>query len=72
MEDVITIRVPKKVKLEMGEYDINWSEDLRKHIDARIKTLKLLKTMEKMRKNAKSMKVKVDSADIIRAYRDAR
>ena len=71
MEEVVTIRLSKETKREMGEYKINWSDDLRK-IDARLKKLKLLKTLEKMKTNAKSMKVKVDSTAIIREYRDAR
>ena len=38
----------------------------------KLKRLKLMKTLEKMEKNAKLMKVKVDSTKIIRKYRDAR
>lgn len=72
MEELVTIRLSKETKREMGKYKINWSDDLRKYIDAKLKKLKLLKTLEKMKTNAKSMKVKVDSTTIIREYRDAR
>lgn len=39
---------------------------------AELKRLRLLKIIEKMEKNSKSMKVKTDSASIIRKYRNMR
>jgi hypothetical protein len=49
-----------------------FTESNTKNSDAKLKRLKLMKTLEKMEKNAKLMKVKVDSTKIIRKYRDAR
>ena len=72
MEETITIRLASETKEEMADYKLNWSEEIRNYIESKLKKLKMLKTLEKMNANAKSMKEKVDSADIIREYRDAR
>lgn len=72
MEETLTIRLTSETKEEMAYYKLNWSEDIRNYIESKLKKLKLLKTLEKMKANAKSMKVKVDSTSIIREYRDAR
>lgn len=72
MEETLTIRLASETKEEMADYKLNWSEDIRNYIESKLKKLKLLKTLEKMKANAKSMRVKVDSTDIIREYRDAR
>ena len=72
MESVVTIRLPVDLKKQMDRYKINWSEELRKDINNKIKALKMLTVLEKMQKNSKSMKVKVDSTVLIRQDRDMR
>ena len=72
MEETLTIRLASETKEEMADYKLNWSEDIHNYIESKLKKLKMLKTLEKMKANAKSMKVKIDSTDIIREYRDAR
>ena len=72
MESVITIRLPEDLKRQMDRYKINWSEELRKDISNKIKALKMLSVLEEMQKNSKSMKVKVDSTELIRQDRDTR
>lgn len=72
MESVITIRLPDELKQEMEKYNINWSDEIRKEINNKIKALKLLATLKKMQKNAKQMKVKVDSTKLVREDRDSR
>ncbi len=70
MESVITIRLPESLKRQMDSYKINWSDELRADISNKIKTLKMLAVLEKMQKNSKSMKVKMDSTELIRQDRD--
>lgn len=72
MEEVFKIKLSKATKDEMDKYRIDWSKYLRNYIEAKLKRLKLLKTLEKMSANAKLMKVKVDSSDIIKDYRNRR
>ena len=62
------IHIPN-VQIELASL----SNDITRHLQERgIKNAELLKTLKKMKTNAKSMKVKIDSTDIIREYRDAR
>jgi hypothetical protein len=72
MESTITIRLPEDLKRQMDMYEINWSEELRKDISDRINALKMLSVLERMHKNSKSRKVKVDSTELIRQDRDTR
>ncbi len=71
MSDTITIRIPQEVKALMKASDINWSEDIRNYIEARIKSLKLNKVLKNMVPVSKK-KGSQDSTAIIREWRDAR
>ena len=71
MSDTITIRIPQEVKALMKASDINWSEDIRNYIEARIKSLKLNKVLKSMAPVSKK-KGSQDSTAIIREWRDAR
>ena len=71
MSDTITIRVPEEVKALMKATDINWSEDIRNYIEARIKSLRLNKVLKSIVPVSKK-KGGEDSTAIIREWRDAR
>jgi len=71
MSDTITIRVSEDVKALMKATDINWSEDIRSYIEARIKALRLSKVLKSIVPGSKR-KGSEDSSDIIREWRDAR
>ncbi len=70
--EVFTIRISKELKELMKESGINWSNDIRGYIEARAKSLRLHKLLGKIYKDADKIKVKGDSSQIIREYRDAR
>ncbi len=46
--DVISVRVPKELKRMMKEVDINWSEEIRKFIEKRVREYKRLKALEEI------------------------
>lgn len=71
MSDTITIRVPKDVKALMKTIDINWGNDIRNYIEARIKAIKLSKTLKTVIPAPKKAGSK-DSSAILREMRDAR
>lgn len=48
MNDVVTVRVPKNIKKEMVEYEVNWSEYLREAIRKKILEIKRKKIAERM------------------------
>lgn len=46
--DVISVRVPRELKKMMKEMDINWSEEIRKFIEKRIRKYRKLKALEEI------------------------
>lgn len=66
------VRVPYEVKARMSEIDLNWSGDIRKCIEMKLKTLELLKALKKVERDARKIRVKGDSTSLIREDRDSR
>ncbi len=72
MTEVITLRVSRETKKLMKEMDVNWSEDIRNYIEARIKSFRLNQILPHIYKTADRIKVKSDSTILIREDRDSR
>jgi len=72
MTEVITLRVSSETKKLMKEMDVNWSEDIRNYIEARIKSFRLHQVLPQIYKTADKIKVKGDSTILIREDRDSR
>lgn len=74
MSEVIAVRVPKKLKEELQELNLDYADDVRECLEKKIKAEKLkrvLKETEKFRVElAKKTGVTASSADIIREDRD--
>jgi len=70
---VVSIRVPKDLKDEMGKVDMDWSDYLRRSIEERVKVERMRRacmTMDELREKTKG--VKFDSVKVIREARDSR
>lgn len=72
MSDVITLRVSHETKKLMSQMNLNWSEELRRYIEGRIKSFHLHKLLPQIIKNADKIRVKTDSTALIREDRDSR
>jgi hypothetical protein len=74
MSDVIGIRVPKKLKKELQELDIDYAEEVRACLERMVKMKKLGKTLQdvnKFRSNlGKKTGLTVSGADIVREDRE--
>jgi len=46
--DVISFRVPKKMKEDMKKVDINWSEEIRKFIERKIRNYQKEQSIKKI------------------------
>ena len=69
---VICIRVPKELKEEMKEININWSEYIRDLIRKKIREIKMMKASEKIDEiRAKTVRGKFNAAKSIREDRDS-
>lgn len=69
---LITIRIPKELRERMRKIDINWSEEIRRFIEYRVKAYELANVIEDIRKRAKGRRVKIDSWKLIREDRESR
>ncbi len=74
MSDVIAIRVPKKLKDELQELNMNYTEELRDYLEKRVKAEKLkqvIRETETFRKElSKKTQITESSAETIREDRD--
>lgn len=74
MSDVIAIRVPKKLKDELQELNVNYAEDVREYLEKKVKAKKLkqvIKETDALRNElSKKTGITKSSADIIREDRD--
>jgi len=69
---VVTVRVPKELKEKMKKLKVNWSKEIRKCIEEKVKDYELLETIDRVRKEARKRKVKTDSAQLIGEDRESR
>ncbi len=72
MSEIVTLRVSSETKRLMEEAGVNWSEELRKYIEARVKSFRLHKMLPDIYKNADKIRVKGESSLLIREDRDLR
>ncbi len=74
MSDVIAIRVPKKLKDELQELNLDYAEEVRAYLERIVKRKKLKKTLKDVDKFRKELGKKIGttmpSADLIRQDRD--
>lgn len=48
MSDVVSFRIPPELKKRMKEIDINWSEEIRKFIETKIREYRKKKALEEI------------------------
>ncbi len=74
MSDVIAVRVPKKLKEELQELNMNYANDVRECLERKVKAEKLKRMMRDIdsfrNQLGKKTGVTASSADIIREDRD--
>lgn len=56
----------------MKKYRIDWSREVRRFLEDRIKVLEFLETLDNIEKKAENRRTKVDSAELIRESREKR
>ncbi|MEM3380935.1 MAG: hypothetical protein QXI59_05000 [Candidatus Bathyarchaeia archaeon] len=69
--EVVSIRVPKDLKKEMSNIDLDWAEYLRKAIEEKVKTERMrraCKIMDELREKTRG--VQFDSVKEIRQVRN--
>lgn len=74
MSDVIAVRVPKKLKDELKELNMDYAEDVRECLERKVKAEKLKRLMKEINKSrietGKRTGITRSGAEIIREDRD--
>jgi hypothetical protein len=74
MSNVIAVRVPKELKKELEELDIDYASDIREYLEKKVKQKLLAKTLVKISQSRKRLEKKIgktsSSVDFIRADRE--
>ena len=70
MSTTFTIRISKELKEKMKKLNAEWSGEVRRFIEQRVKHLELIKTIEEIRLRAEKRRVKMDSTWLIREDRE--
>jgi len=71
--EVVSIRVPKDLKEEMGKLDVDWADYLRRTIEDKVRIERMrqaCKTIDELREKTKG--VEFDSVKVIREARESR
>ncbi len=72
MSDVISVRVSRELKEKMKKYRVNWSSEIRRFIEERIKTLEFLDLLDSIEEKARRRRTMIDSTVLIREERENR
>jgi len=70
VSSTFTVRVPEELKEKMRRYPVEWGEEVRRFIEARIRQLELAETIRNVGRRAERRKVTVDSTGLIREDRE--
>lgn len=60
---IISIRIPREPKGKMKKININWSDEIRKFIEKKIRNYELLEAFEEISSRAKRRRVRVNSRE---------
>ncbi len=70
MSEVYTLRIPAELKKRMATLGVEWGEEIRAFIEARVRQLELLRLLEEMEARAAKRRTRIDSTQLIREDRE--
>jgi hypothetical protein len=70
LPDVVSVRVPRELKEKMKRYPVDWSSEIRRFIEERIRALELLEVLEDVERRAEERRTRVDSTRLVREARE--
>jgi hypothetical protein len=72
LSDVVSVRVPRELKEKMKRYPVDWSGEIRRFIEERIRALELLEVLKDVESKAERRRTRVDTTRLIREEREER
>ena len=70
MSSTFTVRIPRELKEKMKKLPVEWSEEVRRFIEEKVKSLELMGAIEEIELRAEKRRLKVNSAKLIREDRE--
>ena len=70
MSSTFTVRIPRELKEKMKRFPVEWSEEVRRFIEEKVKRLELIGVIEEIELRAEKRRLRVDSARLIREDRE--
>ena len=70
MSSTFTVRIPRGLKEKMKKFPVEWSEEVRRFIEEKVKRLELMGAIEEIELRVKKRRLKVNSAKLIREDRE--
>ena len=70
MSSTFTVRIPRELKEKMKSFPVEWSEEVRRFIEEKVKRLELIGVIEEIELRAEKRRLRVDSARLIREGRE--
>ena len=70
MSSTFTVRIPRELKEKMKKLPVEWSEEVRRFIEEKVKRLELIGAIEEIELRVKKRRLKVNSAKLIREDRE--
>ncbi|MGD0451240.1 MAG: hypothetical protein ABSA79_09345 [Candidatus Bathyarchaeia archaeon] len=70
MSSTYTIRIPHDLKEKMEKNPEEWSREIRRFLEERVRQIELIKTIQQIESRAEKRKTKVDSTILIRENRE--
>ena len=70
MSSTFTVRIPRELKEKMKKLPVEWSEEVRRFIEEKVKRLELMETIEEIELRVKKRRLRVNSAKLIREDRE--
>jgi len=69
LSSTFTIRISKELKEQMRKFSVEWSDEIRRFIEDRIRQLELAEAIRSIWVRAEGRRVRADSVDLIREDR---
>jgi len=70
VSDVVSVRVSRKLKEKMRRYRVDWSEEIRRFLEERVRVLELLEVLDSIEEKAEKRRTRVDSVKLIGETRE--
>jgi len=70
MSSTFTVRIPRELKEKMKKLPVEWSEEVRRFIEEKVKRLELMGAIEEIELRVEKRRLRVNSAKLIREDRE--